>query len=109
MQTAGLPSPEYKQSEFMLYATLKNKTWGLENNTWESLTTGDQVSDQAGDQVSDQAGDQAERMRKVLEFCKIPRSKTEISCVRLFFVDLKEIGKSMTTLKARLESDVTVH
>ncbi|MBQ4514236.1 MAG: hypothetical protein II969_14670 [Anaerolineaceae bacterium] len=101
MQTAGLPSPEYKQSEFMLYATLKNKTWGLENNTWEILTT--------GDQVSDQAGDQAERMRKVLEFCKIPRSKTEISRVRLFFVDLKEIGKSMTTLKARLESDVTVH
>ena len=85
----------------MLYATLKNKTWGLENNTWEILTT--------GDQVSDQAGDQAERMRKVLEFCKIPRSKTEISRVRLFFVDLKEIGKSMTTLKARLESDVTVH
>ena len=71
MQTAGLPSPEYKQSEFMLYATLKNKTWGLENSTWESLTT--------GDQVSDQAGDQAERMRKVLEFCKIPRSKAEIS------------------------------
>ena len=101
MQTAGLPSPEYKQSEFMLYATLKNKTWGLENNTWEILTT--------GDQVSDQAGDQAERMSKVLEFCKIPRSKTEISRVRLFFVDLKEIGKSMTTLKARLESDVTVH
>ena len=105
MQTAGLPSPEYKQSEFMLYATLKNKTWGLENSTWESLPTGDQVSDQAGDQVSDQA----ERMRKVLEFCKIPRSKTEISRVRLFFVDLKEIGKSMNTLKARLESDVTVH
>ena len=83
MQTAGLPSPEYKQSKFMLYATLKNKTWGLENSTWESLTTGDQVSDQVGDQVSDQAGDQAsdqaERMRKVLEFCKIPRSKAEIS------------------------------
>ena len=57
MQTAGLPSPEYKQSEFMLYATLKNKTWGLENSTWESLTTGEQVSDQAGGQVSDQVGE----------------------------------------------------
>ena len=38
MQDAGLPEPEYKQSEFMLYATLKNKTWGLENGSWESLT-----------------------------------------------------------------------
>jgi predicted HTH transcriptional regulator len=38
MQDAGLPEPEYKQSEFMLYAALKNKTWGLENSSWESLT-----------------------------------------------------------------------
>lgn len=30
MAEAGLPEPEYKQSEFMLYATLKNKNWGKE-------------------------------------------------------------------------------
>ena len=73
MQTAGLPSPEYKQSEFMLYATLKNKTWGLENSTWESLTTGDQVSDQAGDgavtseqanKTSEQANNSSEQAHK---------------------------------------------
>ena len=29
--------------------------------------------------------------------------------VRLFFVDLKEIGKSMTTLKSRLESEINGH
>ena len=34
MAEAGLPEPEYKQSEFMLYATLKNKNWGKENSSW---------------------------------------------------------------------------
>ena len=34
MAAAGLPEPEYKQSEFMLYATLKNKNWGKEDTTW---------------------------------------------------------------------------
>lgn len=36
MVTAGLPEPEYRQSEFMLYATLKNKSWGKEDMTWNS-------------------------------------------------------------------------
>ena len=36
MQDAGLPDPEYKQSEFMLYATLKNKTWSFENGSRKS-------------------------------------------------------------------------
>ena len=34
MAAAGLPEPEYRQSEFMLYATLKNKNWGKENASW---------------------------------------------------------------------------
>ena len=34
MAAAGLPEPEYKQSEFMLYATLKNKNWGKEDAIW---------------------------------------------------------------------------
>ncbi len=78
MQDAGLPEPEYKQSEFMLYATLKNKTRGVENTSWESLTSGDHDGDQAGDHVSDQAGDEAEKIRMLLDFCKTPRSKSEI-------------------------------
>ena len=28
MIEAGLPEPEYRQTEFMLVATLKNKNWG---------------------------------------------------------------------------------
>lgn len=34
MAAAGLPEPEYRQSEFMLYATLKNKNWGKEDAAW---------------------------------------------------------------------------
>ena len=29
-----LPDPIYRQSEFMLYAELRNKNWGVENATW---------------------------------------------------------------------------
>ncbi len=46
MYDAGLPEHEHKQSEFMLYAVLKNKTLGLENGSWESLTSGDHASGQ---------------------------------------------------------------
>ena len=34
MESAGLPEPEYIQSEFMLYATLRNKNWGKEDTSW---------------------------------------------------------------------------
>jgi len=34
LRKAGLPEPEYRQSEFMLYATLKNKNWGKEDASW---------------------------------------------------------------------------
>lgn len=54
MHDAGLPEPEYRQSEFMLYAMLKNKTWGLENASWDSLTTGAHTSEQAN-KTSEQA------------------------------------------------------
>ena len=78
MQDAGLPEPEYRQSEFMLYATLKNKTWGLENGSWESLTNsvkaGEGVSEGAGEGV----GEGADKLKKVLDFCAIPRTKAEI-------------------------------
>ena len=38
MAEAGLPEPEYRQSEFMLYATLKNKNWGKKNTSWTDLS-----------------------------------------------------------------------
>ena len=51
MQDAGLPEPEYKQSEFMLYATLKNKAWGLEKGSWESLSNDNPDSGQVNGQT----------------------------------------------------------
>ena len=74
MRDAGLPELEYRQSEFMLYAALKNKTWGLESGSWESLST----SDQAGEGVSEGVGEGADNLKKVLDFCAIPRTKAEI-------------------------------
>ena len=58
----------------MLYATLKNKTWGVENASWESLTN----SGKASEGVSEVAGEGADKLKKVLEFCAIPRTKAEI-------------------------------
>ena len=88
MQDAGLPEPEYKQSEFMLYATLKNKTWGTENADWESLISGDRESDQAGGQVSGQVGGQAGGqviasineglISDIMAYCSEPRTRIEL-------------------------------
>ena len=50
MAVAGLPEPEYQQSEFMLYATLKNKNWGKEDAAW---TSGEQVREQDREQVKE--------------------------------------------------------
>jgi ATP-dependent DNA helicase RecG len=44
--------------------------------------SGDQASDQVSDQVSDHAGDQVsdqdDRTKEILEFCKVPKSRSEI-------------------------------
>ena len=50
MKSAGLPEPEYIQSEFMLYATLRNKNWGKEDTSWG-------VSEQDREQDREQEND----------------------------------------------------
>ena len=50
MESAGLPEPEYIQSEFMLYATLRNKNWGKEDTSWG-------VSEQDREQDREQEND----------------------------------------------------
>ena len=81
MKDAGLPEPEYKQSEFMMYAALKNKTWGLENSSWESLTNsgkdGEGVSEGAGEGVSEGA----DKLKKVLDFCALPGQKLKFRSI----------------------------
>ena len=65
MAEAGLPEPEYRQSGFMLYGTLKNKNWGKAGTSWVA-TTQDTIQDVAQDK------------EKLLDFCSTPKSRREI-------------------------------
>ena len=74
MEDAGLPDPEYHVSSFMLCATLKNQKW---------VTTHQQaghVTPQAVPQVTPQVAPQVDLAteKKILEFCSVPRSRTEL-------------------------------
>ncbi len=70
MEEAGLPEPEYRQSEFMLYATLKNKNWGKGDASWF-------LSEQDRVQVGVHDGDHDQR-QQLVEFCAVPRSRAEM-------------------------------
>lgn len=65
MAEAGLPEPEFKQSEFMLYATLKNKNWGKDDATWV-VSTQDTIQATIQDK------------NKLLAYCNEPRSRQEM-------------------------------
>ena len=65
MAEAGLPEPEYWQSKFMLYATLKNKNWGKEDASWVA-TTQDTIQDATQDED------------KLIQFCTVARSRQEM-------------------------------
>ena len=58
MKDAGLPEPHYKQSEYMLYAELRNKTWG-------------HIQDTPQDTPQDEEA-------RLLAFCSQARSRQEI-------------------------------
>ena len=70
MEEAGLPEPVYRQSDFMLYATLKNKNYGIDAS-WASIST---TSGGEGGGVS--GGDDKQLI--VIEFCAEAHSKPEI-------------------------------
>ena len=59
MEAAGLPEPEYKTVEFMVYGTLKN-------HNWKQDTPQDTPQDTNADK------------QKMLEYCTVPRSQAEI-------------------------------
>ena len=67
MEAAGLPEPSYKQSEFMLYAELKNKNWGVENASWNTLSHSTTQTD-----IS------LSKLTEILEFCNEPRTRAEL-------------------------------
>lgn len=69
MEEAGLPAPEYTTVSFMVHATIKNKNY-VEGK--KHLTP--QVTPQDTPQVTPQVTPQD----KILAFCVVPRSKSEI-------------------------------
>lgn len=95
MEEAGLPEPVYRQSEFMLYATLKNKNWGKEDASWIPS-----VHDSIHDSIHD--GNQ------LLEFCATPKTRREMmsflglanrsSFVKHYLKPLLESGKLVMTI-----------
>ncbi len=76
MSEAGLPEPEYRTVEFMVFATLRNHKW-VENQV-EQVDRG-QVAEQVTDQVTEQVTDQVTQLQnKLLEFCVVPRTRKEM-------------------------------
>lgn len=74
MAEAGLPEPEYRQSEFMLYATLKNKNWEKEKairDTTAHVTAHDAAHVTAHDAEQD-------KIQMILDFCTVPKTRQEI-------------------------------
>ena len=74
MAEAGLPEPRYRQSDFMLYAELRNGSWEADGAAWDNgVQDGVQDGIQAGVQVGNQ-----ELFDKLLAFCSTPKSRNEM-------------------------------
>lgn len=67
MAAAGLPEPVYKQSEFMLYAELKNKNWGAAEESRNTLSHSTVKEDMS-----------LHKLVEILEFCNEPRTRAEL-------------------------------
>ena len=66
MEEAGLPDPVFRQSEFMLYAELRNKNYGVDDDASWGVTPHDTPHDTPYDEI------------EILDFCAMPRSRQEI-------------------------------
>lgn len=71
MEAAGLPDPVYRQTDFMLYATLKNKNWGTDAS-WV-VTTHDTTHDKTHDGTQETTQED-----KLIAFCDRERTRQEM-------------------------------
>lgn len=107
MAEAGLPEPEYRQSEFMLYATLKNKNWGKEDASW----SGDQAVSQKGPEKGPEKGPKSktdevtERCEAILTMIQQNPTVSRPAIAK----KLKLTEKQVRTAIERLKADGTIH
>lgn len=69
MDAAGLPEPVYRQTDFMLFAELRNKFFGSDGTTWKNdnnLEWGIELSDKLSDNLSDSLSDNEKRTLALL-------------------------------------------
>ena len=95
MRQAGLPEPEYRTEAFMVYATIKNKRFleGRQEQVAHNTQENTQESTQENTQDSIQ--------NRILEYCKEPKSKKDITAF-LGYRDAKSFAKNH--LKPLLQS-----
>lgn len=100
MAEAGLPEPEYRQSEFMLYATLKNKNWGKEDTGWNSDQLLSKKGDEKGDEKAMKKADEIEsRLEAVLKAIATDPNITVNELTAMFGLSRKQIEIALTHLK----------
>lgn len=103
MAEAGLPEPEYKQSEFMLYAMLKNKAWGQEDTSWEA----DHAVSEKGHEKRHEKGHEkksAEIEQRTEQVCLLLRSNPEMSISDIsneLGITEKQVRIALDRLKAK--------
>lgn len=71
MENAGLPEPEYRTIEFMVYATIRNQKWTDRQKLVQ--TTG-----QVAGQVVGTGSEYEILLSRLVEFCATPRSRKEM-------------------------------
>lgn len=99
MRQAGLPEPEYRTEAFMVYATIKNKKF-LEGRQ-EQVVHNTQENTQESTRDSTQESTQDSIQNRILEYCKEPKSKKDITAF-LGYRDAKSFAKNH--LKPLLQS-----
>lgn len=72
---AGLPEPEFNLTAGSFVVTFYRNKDVRDRHFPGSLQVGEQVGEQAGEQAGEQVG---KDVKKLLEYCKIPRTKKEI-------------------------------
>ena len=94
MEEAGLPEPEYRQSEFMLYATLRNKNWGKEDASWADTPHDDHQGERKGER-------KGERTDEILEIIKADPQITMKMISDRTGMTKRQVERALQTLKNR--------